>query len=113
MQLNRWVQSHLSDEQFKNISLLPFRVTNKSGHTIVPEQSLPVKITVFSRQYSWNREDFANLVTIRCSREQFEQLEILNHITVLGQSSSGKESFENLYLPNYILIMNVFLGVFR
>ena len=34
MQLSRWVQSHLSDEQFKNISLLPFIVTNQSGCTI-------------------------------------------------------------------------------
>ena len=34
IQLSRWVQSHLSDEQFKNISLLPFRVTIKSGRTV-------------------------------------------------------------------------------
>ena len=31
MQLRRLVQSHLSDEKFQNISLLPFRVTIKSG----------------------------------------------------------------------------------
>ena len=34
MQLSWLVQSHLSGEQFKNISVLPFRVTIKSGRTI-------------------------------------------------------------------------------
>jgi len=101
MHLSRWVQSHLSDKQFKNISLLPFRVTIKSGrfeaernvvhhqHRLYRSWAEVAKMTVLSRQCSRNREDFANLVTIRCSREQLEQLEMLNHITVLVQSSSG------------------------
>ena len=62
MHLSRWVQSHLSDEQFKNISLLPFRVTNKSGrtqaerkiHCLSPTQALSFQIKDCPEKYQYS-----------------------------------------------------------